>query len=130
MYKRNTKLHQRSNSAGARRRLVETKTWCDGDITITLVLAQLNKVPRLELEHLEEYTGGSATRAALAELVVAELGLLLLLFGIGFVGIARLHVAFEHAKDADGVLVPFGGVGDEFIAKFLSGLVFVVVHLV
>ena len=87
-----------------RRTLIKTQSGSYGDISITLVLFQLNKVPSLELEHFKEDTGGSAARTPGNQLVIAEfLGFILVV-----VSIIRLHVALQHTQNANGMFMPFG----------------------
>ena len=99
-----------------RRALGEAITGGDGNIPVGFLLIDLDEIPGLELQELEEDASCGPPRASAAELVVAELGgllfvgslfsLLLLVGGRSLLGGG--HVPLEHGKDLDGMLMPLG----------------------
>ena len=101
-----------------RRALGEAIAGGDGNITVGFLLIDLDEIPGLELQKLEEDTGCSPPRAPTTELIVAELGGLLvggsfvsLLVLVGSRGSSLLrgdHVPLEHGEHLDGMLMPLG----------------------
>ena len=101
-----------------RRALGEAITGGDGNIPVGFLLIDLDEIPGLELQELEEDASRGPSGASAAELVVAELSGLLVggslisfLVPIGGRGSSLLgggHVPLEHGKDLDGMLMPLG----------------------
>ena len=101
-----------------RRALGEAITGGNGNIAVGFLLIDLDEIPGLELQELEEDASRGPPGASAAELVVAELSgllvggslvsLLVLIGGRGSSLLGGGHVPLEHGKDLDGMLMPLG----------------------